>query len=299
MARTVLRLVIKFVPKFIKKRINFHKTDTYKFLKMWNLNSLARKGIDNLLAGENILLDQLTKRLNINNGFVMDIGAGDGFSQSVTLGFFRRKGWSGLAVELDPVKFSRLSFIYANFPNVLLARNRVTPSNILFILDAFEVPKEISFLNLDIDSFDLFVIKKILNSDYKPKIIQMEVNEKIPSGIFFTVNYDDNHYWQSDHFYGCSLGAASLTIKPFGYLLYALQYNNAIFIRNDLVSNDFSDLTAEEAYNNGYKNKDDREKLFPWNADVEQWLHSETDESTELIRQHFKKYEGKFTLHKI
>lgn len=90
-----------------------------------------------------------------------------------------------------------------------------------------------------------------------------------------------------------------MTVKPFGYLLNALQYNNAIFIRNDLVSNVFSDLTAEEAYNNRYKNKDDREKLFPWNADVEQWLHSETDESIDLIRQYFKKYEGKFTLHKI
>lgn len=176
------------MPKFIKKRLDFHKTDTYKFLKMLNLNSLARKGIDNLLAGEYILLDQLTKRLNINHGFVIDIGAGDGFSQCCTLGFLRRKGWSGLAVELDPVKFSRFSFVYANFPNVLLARNRVTPSNILFILDAFEVPKEISFLKLDIDSFDLFVIKEILNSDHKPNIIQMEVNEKIPSGIFFTVN---------------------------------------------------------------------------------------------------------------
>jgi hypothetical protein len=236
--------------------------------------------------------------IHIDNGFVIDIAASDGYSQSCTLGFFRRKGWSGLAVEMDPNKFSKLSFLYANYTNAKLARNRVTPNNIKSLLDAYEVPKDISILNLDIDSYDLYVIREMLKADYKPKIISMEVNEKIPSGIFFTVDYDDKHYWQGDHFYGCSIDAASSVVKPFGYILYSMEYNNAIFIRDDLISNDFSDLTAENAYIIGYKNQANRKKLFPWNSNVEQWLHSNTDDSIDLIREYFKKYEGKFTLRK-
>jgi hypothetical protein len=77
-----------------------------------------------------------------------------------------------------------------------------------------------------------------------------------------------------------------------------MEYNNAIFIRDDLISNDFSDLTAENAYIIGYKNQANRKKLFPWNSNVEQWLHSNTDDSIDLIREYFKKYEGKFTLRK-
>jgi hypothetical protein len=200
---------------------------------------------------------------------------------------------------MDPIKFSKLSFLYANYPNAKLARNRVTPYNIKSLLDAYEVPQDISVLNLDIDSYDLYVIEQMLKADYKPKIISMEVNEKIPSGIFFTVDYDDKHYWQGDHFYGCSLDAASIVVKPFGYILYSLKFNNAIFVRDDLVSNNYSDLTAENAYNLGYRNVVNREELFPYNADVDHWLHSNTDDSIESIREYFKKYEGKFTLRKV
>ena len=85
-----------------------------------------------------------------------------------------------------------------------LARARVTPLNLVNSQPGNEVPKNFELLNLDIDSYDLRVVETILSSGFRPQIISMEVNEKIPSGIFFTVEYDDEHYWKGDHFYGCS-----------------------------------------------------------------------------------------------
>ncbi len=266
---------------------------------IYNINAKAQTDADPSFAGEYHLLNLLTDRLNITNGFVIDIAASDGYTQSCTLGFFRREGWSGLAVEMNPISFSKLSFIYAVFPNAKLARCRVTPGNIKPLLDSFEVPKDISVINLDIDSYDLYVIEEMLKANYKPRLISMEINEKIPAGIFFTVEFNDKHYWQNDHFFGCSIDAACSVVKPFGYILYKMEYNNAIFIRGDLISNSFADLTPENAYNLGYKSRPNRKELFPWNADVEQWLHSSIDDSVVLIREYFKKYDGKFKLSKV
>ena len=85
---------------------------------------------------------------------------------------------------MDPFKFSKLAFLYSVFPNAKLARGRVTPGSVESLLSA-EVPTDYALLNLDIDSYDLAVIDEMLKSGYKPTIISMEVNEKIPPPIYF------------------------------------------------------------------------------------------------------------------
>jgi len=251
----------------------------------------------NAFTGEYDDLDRVFRQLGIiEKGYVVDIAASDGYSQSPTLGFFSRKGWSGLAVEMDAGFFSKLAFIYASFPNARLARNRVTPGNIATLLHSFEVPHEYELLNLDIDSYDLFVIEEMLKAGYRPKVISMEVNEKIPPPIFFTVNFDNDHYWQVDHFFGCSIEAACSVVKPFGYILESMGYNNALFIRSDLAQDQFADLSAQDAYNQGYRNKVDRKELFPWNADMEPVLELNQTDAISFLHHYFKKYSGKYTL---
>jgi hypothetical protein len=268
----------------------------FKQLMLLERHYLKSLSTDSSYANEYLKIKDILSKLNITDGFVVDMAASDGVSQSCTLEFFKDPTWSGLALEMDPDKFAKLSFLYANFPNAKLARGRVTPHNVVSTLLGFEVPNDFSLLNLDIDSYDLYVICEILKGGFKPKIISMEINEKIPSSVYFTVDYDEKHYWRGDHFYGCSLRAASETVKPFGYLLESLQYNNAIFVRSDLADHLFNDTSIEMAYENGYKNKTDRKKLFPWNADVECLLEFSKDDSIKFINNFFSKYEGKYTI---
>lgn len=251
---------------------------------------------DNSYAGEYPHLRGIINRLNILTGYVVDIAASDGVTSSSTLGFFQDPNWSGLAVEMDPIKFSKLAFLYTNFPDAKLAMVRVTPININYILNGFEVPVDFTLLNLDIDSYDLHVINQVLKSGFRPKIISMEINEKIPPPIFFSVNYDDGHFWKGDHFYGCSLTAASEIVKPYGYKLESLQYNNATFIRSDICNDLFDDLSIEIAYDSGYRNKPDREKLFPWNLNINCILDYSPLDSIAFLNELFKEYNGKYTL---
>jgi len=280
----------------IKKNAKFQTRLAYvrELLTLAKLRSLAANS-DGSFAGEYQYLQELTAKLDIKIGSVIDIAASDGYTQSSTLGFYRN-GWGGLAVEMDPEKFSKLSYLYAKFPEVKLAKNRVTPNNIASLLEAFEISHNFTILNLDIDSYDLGVVRAMLSHGYFPEIISMEINEKIPPGIYFSVDFSEEHHWQGDHFYGCSIDAAAMTVKPFGYSLVSVQYNNAFFVRNSVVDSRFKDLTPRKAWELGYKDQTDRKLLFHWNSDVESWIESTPEQAVQMIDRCFQKYKGLYTL---
>ena len=246
-------------------------------------------------AGEFQYLLYLVKILDLRSGPIVDIAASDGYNQSSTLGFYR-DGWPGLAVEMDPKKFATLSYLYSNFPEVKLAKSRVTPNNVLDLLKGFEIPSDIAILNLDIDSYDLSVAESLLDGGYRPQIISMEINEKIPVGVYFSVRFNEDHFWKGDHFYGCSIDAAMQSIKPYGYTLVSVQFNNAFFVKNSIAKGKLPSLSTKEAWEAGYKNHPERKILFPWNSDVEDWLDCDPADASRYIEKFFKQYEGFYSL---
>ena len=230
--------------------------------------------------------------------YIVDIAASDGVSMSPVLPYFVN-GASGLALEYDADKFAHLSFIYRLFPTIKLIRNKITPLNAAKVLIANETPENFEILNLDIDSFDLEVISKILSSGFKPKVISMEINEKIPPGIYFNVKYHEDHLWQGDHFYGCSLDAANDAVSLFGYRLVWLEYNNAFFVHEAYTDCDWSTLSTTDAYYKGYLQRVDMPQKFAYNFDVFSWNHTKTETAIYEISKYFSKYSGQFDLHEI
>lgn len=255
-----------------------------------------RSDLDFSISGEYRHVKKILAELNLSSGFIVDVAASDGVAQSCTLGFFKQDLWSGLAIEMDPIKFSRLSFIYENKIGIKLARNKITPTNIVPLFLGYDVPKKFSFLNVDIDSYDLHVIEAILKGGYTPIVISIEINEKIPPPIFFTVDFIEDHLWNGDHFYGCSLTAACEIIRPFGYVLESLQMNNAIFVQKNVACNLFDDKDVEYAYAVGYKNRSDRFSLFPYNGNLEILQNLSKKDSLIFLLDFFSNYRGKFTI---
>ena len=288
---------LKNIGRAIRLLFNFHANTTGILLETFVLFNKAKKNQITSYGGEFEHLEKITNKLNINNGYVVDIAAGDGYKQSCTLGYFK-KGWKGLCIEMNPVKFSKLSFLYHQFPKVNLSKNIATPVNVDLILDSHNVPKNFDFLNLDIDSYDLELMKKIFEKNFSPKVISMEINEKIPPPIFFSTKFDQNDSWEkSDHFYGCSITAAADLMDKNGYIIESLQYNNLICIKKDLLNSDFIKKDIKIIYEEGYKNKTDRKKLFPWNKDVDCILNMGNDEALDFINKYFFEYKDKYTIY--
>jgi len=231
-------------------------------------------------------------QLGITDTFCVDIAASDGVTMSNTYALFK-SGWQGIAVEFNPIKFSILANVYQQFENAYLVKTKVTPQNVTSILDSCNCPKNFGFLNLDIDSYDYFVLDSLL-SVYRPQLICLEINEKIPPPFSFSVTYSEDHFWQEDHFYGQSICMSNKLCLKHNYQIVELHYNNLFIVPQEI--NKFKALSPEEAYESGYKSKSDREQRFPYNGDMNVLLNMNKEEGIEFIRAKFTKYSGKYFL---
>jgi hypothetical protein len=242
--------------------------------------------------GEDGIIRDLLGKIAVRHRFAVDIGAGDGETMSNSYALFAA-GWEGLAAEWDGGKFARLAYRYAGFPGARLARARVTPENVLGLLAAAEAPREFGFLNLDIDSFDHFVLERLLTA-YRPSLICAEINEKIPPPLRFSVKWDPAHHWAQDHFFGQSLSMLDELGKRQGYVLAGLEYNNAFLVPRELSPSPA--LSVAEAYRAGYAERPDRLARLPWNRDMEPLLKMDAEAAKAFVREKFSAYEGKYVL---
>jgi hypothetical protein len=163
-------------------------------------------------------------------------------------------------------------------------------------MESYAVPRDFSLLNLDIDSYDLEVLRSLLLGGFNPKVISIEINEIFPPNIEFEVSYSADHSWQGDHFFGCSVASAEKTLRTLGYSLVKIEYNNAFFVSNSLADKFDLKHNVFELYDQGYRNKPDRKSKFPGNSDVEYLLNARSKECDEKVRALFSKHEGKFSL---
>ncbi len=285
-----IKICKNFVRQYLKKILN-NENERFGFVYY---GKMKNSSIDTSSTGERKNLESIVKTLNLDKGFCVDIGANDGFSNSCTLGLFSNS-WRGLAIEINPKKFATLSYLYKSFENVTLLKLGIQPRNILKVFEACNVPQKFEVLNIDIDSYDLEVVSTILEH-YRPKIITMEINEKIVPGIFFSVRFAEDHIFRGDHFFGASISAVCEVIKPKNYKLWKVVYNNAFFIDAEVCNDLIIDLPSLEAWRIGYKEAQDREKLFHFNSDVDYWMNLEPTYAIREINKIFKIYSGKYDI---
>lgn len=282
----------KYVPEAFQK---FFKTIKPKWFDYFKLDYLSRKNIDFSGHGET---EAVKNFLNYNSkqiNYYVDIGASDGVSSSSTLEFAKDHKWSGLSIEYDEGKFLKLQYVYRKYKNISTVNKKVTPNTVVDLFKKHNVPKNLTFINIDIDSYDLDVISKILDEEYRPDIVSIEINEKIPPPIYFKVLYNEKHYWHGDHFYGCSLTAAKAEFSKYTYKLADFRLNNAIFVNSEVFTR-IKDLDVLTAYNSGYKNVPDRKNLFKYNDDVEELLELEDSEKITFIHNLYRNYKNMYEL---
>lgn len=260
-------------------------------------HAAATRTADPSYAGEWVFLQRLLLRLGLREGgFAVDLAAGDGVTSSCTLPLFRDHGWRGLAVECDPARFALLHHAYRAFPAVRLDGARVAPGNVAPLLARHGVPTDFTLLNLDLDSYDLAVAEALLDG-FRPLVVDLEVNEKVPPPVRFAVRYSAEHRWDEGHCYGCSLSAASDVLGAAGYRLVGLEYNNAFFVRDDTVATaGVASVAPEDAYRFGYSSRAERRRWFPWNVDMDDLLECAPGEAVARLRQRFGRSRADFVL---
>jgi hypothetical protein len=240
--------------------------------------------------GEARIIAEWTARVPPRHRSYVDIAAGDGETMSNTLGL-ARAGWEGLAVEADAELFADLTSVYRQFPRVRLARETVTPDNVVDLLRTHGVPGDFGVLSLDIDGYDHFVLARLLET-FRPGLICAEINEAIPPPVRFAVTYRPDHAWARDHFYGQSLAMLDELRARHGYALVQVEYNNAFLVPAEC--SPVASRPVAEVYREGYLARPDRLSRLPWNREMEFLQGLSPEEVVAALHARFARYAGRY-----
>jgi len=189
----------------------------------------------------------------VPNRYFVDIGAGDGITDSNTSQLVVA-GWSGMFAEMDDRKCNALKVNYGHdSKRFYLCLEKITPLNIVMHLKKAGIPVNFAYMSVDIDGFDYEIVSAIFSGGFFPRVITVELNEMIPPPISFYVRYTEKYQYTRSWFFGCSLQAYCELMSRNGYQLVDLNYNNAYYVKNDFAeSNRWAARDPRELWENNF-----------------------------------------------
>lgn len=186
--------------------------------------------------GEDGVIEEICRRLQITDGWFCEFGAWNGKYLSNTYALFQ-KGWKGVFIEGDTEKYRELktNFERGSGTDVWLLEAYVSSSgdnSLDNLLKRTPIPKEFDLLSIDIDGEDYHVWKGLKN--YQPKIVIIEINSSYPP---YKEKIPDSESGGASFFSTILLGYEK------GYVPVC-HTGNLFFIRKDIMSKQFFSETT-------------------------------------------------------
>lgn len=225
---------------------------------------------------------------NIFNKTFIDIGAGDGVDMSNTFQLVR-ENFNGCMVELNSSKFAKLSTIYRDFKNISLIKEKITPHNIEDFIKFIDIGYEVDVLNLDIDSYDYFVLEKLITLT-EFKFLILEINSIFPLSVDFTVTFDENFEWEENKFQGASISMMYKLLNLHNYSIIHIDRSFVLAVNNNYINNKFNKLSLIEIENTLYKSLESKDnKSFQLHK---RFKNLEFNEVVNEVNKLFNKYDN-------
>jgi hypothetical protein len=200
--------------------------------------------------GEDGIIHEIFKRIGTTNKFFVEFGSANGIECNTLL--LLMQDWKGCWLDGsdENLKFIKQKFGFMIGKQLSVMKSFITAENIEESFTSLKVPKEFDLLSIDIDGNDYWVWKAI--SNYRPRVVIIELNPLFPPPIEFIINYDAHKiYPPTTSHSGASLKALEILGKKKGYALVGCNFlgGNAFFVREDLVGDHFlRPFTAENHY---------------------------------------------------
>lgn len=179
--------------------------------------------------GEDGIIREIFRRLNISNGWFVEFGAWDGKHLSNTYNLAAHHGWSGVYIEGSPQKFQDLLKTVAQFPGKLHPICAMVgfegEGKLDDLLARTPIPKDFDLLSIDIDSYDWQVWNALQN--YRPKLVIIESNCALAPDVYSIHNPPVSE--------GASFKALVDLGKKKGYTLVG-HTGNCFFVLNELAA---------------------------------------------------------------
>lgn len=195
----------------------------YKELKKAERSIYSQGGQDGVLA-------EIFNQIGHGSRKLVDIGARDGVEISNTANLRLRYGWEALLIDAEPLAD-------------IVKQEIITRENINDVIWKYGV-WDYDYINIDIDGNDMYVLDSI---KHRPRVITIEYNSKFYNNESYAIEYNPNHKWEGDDYYGASLLALKKLGERKGYtLVYVVDRYDAVFVRNDLIHPEYKEPSLDE-----------------------------------------------------
>jgi hypothetical protein len=178
--------------------------------------------------GEDGVIEELLRRLDIREGWVVEFGAWDGAHLSNTLSLLERgSGFRAVYIEGDAERFAQLERTAGRFDGrIVPIRAFVQPdgdASLGALLDSIRIPGDFELLSIDVDGIDYQIWEGL--TAYEPKIVVIEVNSSVPP-------HEDQIHGPGRQ--GSSFNSMLKLGRAKGYTCVC-HIGNMVFVRNDLL----------------------------------------------------------------
>lgn len=175
--------------------------------------------------GEDGVIEQILRTLPEHDKWCVEFGAWDGVYLSNTRHLIESAGYSAVLIEGDQKRFAALQQKDAGNDRIFPVHAFVgftADDGLDAILARLPTPPDFDFLSIDVDGNDYHIWKAV--SAYRPKVVCIELNPTIATGVRFVQRADPavNH--------GSSLTSLVELAEEKGYRLVSVLPVNALFV---------------------------------------------------------------------
>jgi hypothetical protein len=178
--------------------------------------------------GEDGVIGEIMRRLDISKGWCVEFGAYDGKTDANVWNLIHNHGWKGVLIEPFDKAYKTLLETYAGVPDIHFFNEGVGwegDSRLDAIFARTPLPIDFDFMVVDIDGNDFYVWRAC--TVYRPKVVMIEFNPFIAPDIHFVKAAELDERASS------SLRAVYELAKSKDYEMVAVVGGNAIFVRKE------------------------------------------------------------------
>jgi len=193
------------------------------------LNRFGGKGFSQ--TDEDGITIEIVRRLGLEKGTYAEFGVGNGMENNTLI--LAAMGWKGFWVGGEDLAFS-----IKDSDKFAYLKSWITLENIVQLAktglsqvrgDAIDV------VSLDLDGNDIYFVGQLLSNQIHPKLFIVEYNAQFPPPAKFQIDYDPNHIWSGDNYFGASLQNFYNLFLLHGYTLVCCNSHtgaNAFFVKS-------------------------------------------------------------------
>jgi len=128
-------------------------------------------------------------------------------------------------------------------PNINLVKSVLTRDTIGATFRKANVPLDVDYVSIDVDSVDVWLLQGLLESGYRPRVFSIEYNSNIPIESLLACEEKWAPWVHSSRIYGSGASSINFVAESFDYqVVEIMPYLDMFYVRKDLL---LSKCTAE------------------------------------------------------